>query len=101
MKNRTDREMVRAFKHLHAYLCDRSLRPKMQKLDNEASAALQHAMREEAIDYQQVPPHVHRRNAAKQAIRTFKAISLPAFAALTRTSRSNYGIACSLKPLPP
>jgi hypothetical protein len=72
MKNRTDRKMVRAFKHLHAYLCYRGLRPKLQKLDNEASAALQHAMREEAIDYQLVPPHVHRRNAAERAIQTFK-----------------------------
>jgi hypothetical protein len=68
MKNRTDREMVRAFKHLHAYLCDRGLRPKLQKLDNEASTALQHAMRQENIDYQLVPPHVHRRNAAERAI---------------------------------
>jgi hypothetical protein len=72
MKNLTDREMVRAFKHLHTYLCDRGLRPKLQKLDNEAWAALQHAMREEAIDYQLVPPHVHRRNAAERAIRTFR-----------------------------
>jgi hypothetical protein len=31
---------LRAFKHLHAYLCDRDLRPKFQKLDNEASTAL-------------------------------------------------------------
>jgi hypothetical protein len=68
MKNCTDREMVRAFKHLHAYLCDRGLHPKLQKLDSEASAALQHAMREEAIDYQLVPPHVHRRNATERAI---------------------------------
>jgi hypothetical protein len=72
MKNCTGREMVRAFKHLHAYLCDRGLRPKLQKLDNEASTALQHAMRQENIDYHFVPPHVHRRNAAEQAIRTFK-----------------------------
>jgi hypothetical protein len=35
-------------------------------------AAFQHAMREEAMDYQVVPPHVHRRNAAKRAIWTFK-----------------------------
>jgi hypothetical protein len=72
MKNRTDRKMVRAFKHLHAYLCDRGLPPKLQKLDNEVSAALKHAMREEAIDYQLVPPHIHHRNAAKRAIWTFK-----------------------------
>jgi hypothetical protein len=57
MKNRTDRKMVRAFKHLHAYLCDRGLRPKLQKLDNEALTALQHVMRQENIDYQLVPPH--------------------------------------------
>jgi hypothetical protein len=72
MKNCTDREMVRAFKHLHAYLCDRGLRPKLQKLDNEASAALQHAMRQENIDYQLVPPNVHRCNAVERAIWTFK-----------------------------
>jgi hypothetical protein len=72
MKHCTDREMVRALKHLHAYLCDRGLRPKLQKPDNKASAALQHAMREEKIDYQLVPPHIHRRNAAERAIRTFK-----------------------------
>ncbi len=52
--------------------CDQGLRPKLQKLDNEASTALQHAMRDEKIDFQLVPPHVHRRNAAERAIRTFK-----------------------------
>jgi hypothetical protein len=72
MKNCTDHEMVRAFKHLLAYLCDRGLRPKLQRLDNEASAALQHAMRQENIDYQLIPPHVHRHNAAEGAIQTFK-----------------------------
>jgi hypothetical protein len=72
MKNRTGREMVRAYKHLHAYLCDRGLRPKLQKLDNKAYAVLQHAMREENIDYQLVPLHVHRHNAAERAIQTFK-----------------------------
>jgi hypothetical protein len=30
-----------------------------------------------------------------------KTILLPAFAALTQTFLYNYGIACSLKPLPP
>jgi hypothetical protein len=65
MKNCTDGEMVRAFKHLHAYLCDRGLCPKLQKLDDEASTALQHAIRQEKIDYQLVPPHVHRHNAAE------------------------------------
>jgi hypothetical protein len=61
MKNRSDREMVRAFTLLHAFLCARGLRPQFQKLDNEASNAIQMAMRKENIDYQLVPPHVHRR----------------------------------------
>jgi hypothetical protein len=46
--------------------------PNCKKLDKEASAALQHAMRKENIDYQLIPPHVNRRNAAERAIRTFK-----------------------------
>jgi hypothetical protein len=72
MKNCTNREMICAFKHLHACLCNHGFRPKLQKLDKEASAALQYAMRKEKIDYQLVPPHVHRHNAAKPAIGTFK-----------------------------
>jgi hypothetical protein len=72
MKICTNGEMVLAIKHLHGHLCDRGLGPKLQKLDNEASAALQHAMGEKKIDCQLVPPHVHHCNAAKQAIQTFK-----------------------------
>jgi hypothetical protein len=33
---------------------------------------LQQFMTSESIDFQLVPPHVHRRNAAERAIRTFK-----------------------------
>jgi hypothetical protein len=63
----------------------------LQKLDNEASAALKHAMREETIDYQLVPPQVHHRNTAERAIRIFKTISLLAFAALTQTLAPTMG----------
>eukprot|EP00978_Attheya_sp_CCMP212_P008059 scaffold18746_cov41-Attheya_sp.AAC.5 len=48
------------------------LRPKLQCLDNEASAILQDFMTDQAIDFQLVPTHIHRRNAAERAIRTFK-----------------------------
>jgi hypothetical protein len=42
-------------------------------MDNEASAAVKEFLRKEAIQYQLVPPHIHRRNVAERAIRTFKA----------------------------
>ena len=41
-------------------------------MDNEASLELKSAIGKEAAEYQLVPPHVHRRNAAERAIRTFK-----------------------------
>jgi hypothetical protein len=45
----------------------------MHWMDNEASAALKQLLTEEfRLEYQLVPPHIHRRNAAERAIRTFK-----------------------------
>jgi hypothetical protein len=44
----------------------------MYILDNEASAQLKQALAKYALTYQLVPPHLHRRNAAERAIRTFK-----------------------------
>jgi hypothetical protein len=41
-------------------------------LDNEASAALNFFFTTNDVEYQLVPPHCHRRNAAERAIRTFK-----------------------------
>jgi hypothetical protein len=45
---------------------------KLQTLDNEASAALKNLFTANDVEYQLVPPHCHRRNAAERAIRTFK-----------------------------
>eukprot|EP00978_Attheya_sp_CCMP212_P006676 scaffold15489_cov53-Attheya_sp.AAC.4 len=53
-------------------LSQNSLQPKLQRLDNEASAILQQFMTEQDIDFQLAPPHLHRRNAAERSIRTFK-----------------------------
>lgn len=72
LKNRTDTEILRAYTKLHSDLVARGLRPQLQKLDNEASKILKNFMAKEDIDFQLVPPHVHRRNAAERAIRTFK-----------------------------
>jgi hypothetical protein len=48
------------------------LRPKLQRLDNECSTILKQYINSEAIQYQFVPPGVHRANSAERAIRTFK-----------------------------
>ena len=72
MKNHSGPEILAAYQRAHKMLTERGLRPLRQKLDNEASDALQQFMSEEKVDYQLVPPHIHRRNAAERAIRTFK-----------------------------
>jgi hypothetical protein len=72
MKNRSDTEHLRAYNKLHQYLVLRGFKPLLQKMDNEASTALKRSIREKGIDYQLVPPHIHRRNAAERAIQTFK-----------------------------
>ncbi len=69
---RQEAELVRAYSKLHTYLTSRGLKPRLQRLDNEAPAALKSYMLQQDVDYQLVPPHVHRRNAAERAISTFK-----------------------------
>jgi hypothetical protein len=44
----------------------------MYILDNEASADLKKGLKKYGLDNQLTPPHVHRRNAAEGAMRTFK-----------------------------
>ena len=46
----------------------------LQILDNKASKAYKQTITSNwGIKFQLVPPHIHRRNAAERAIRTFKA----------------------------
>jgi len=72
LKNRHAESILSAYQLLHACLCAAGLRPQLQRLDNEASAALQDYLTAEQVDYQLVLPHIHGCNAAKRAIRTFK-----------------------------
>jgi hypothetical protein len=65
-------DILAAYKRSIALLTSRGLTPRLQRLDNEASQALQQFLTDKSIDYQLAPPHVHRRNSAEQAIRTFK-----------------------------
>jgi hypothetical protein len=72
MKSRSASEWVKAYDHIHQELTVKGFKPKLQTLDNKASAALKNFFTTNDVEYQLVPPHCHRRNAAERAIRTFK-----------------------------
>jgi hypothetical protein len=72
MKDRGDKEMVRAFDFPIQSLILRGLKPLLQSLDNEASLALRNYLTKQGITYQLTPPHIHRINNAERAIQTFK-----------------------------
>ena len=72
LQNRSGLSIVNAYTNLLDRLKKAGLKPKLQKLDNEASQALRDYMHEQDIDFQLAPPHCHRRNAAERAIRTYK-----------------------------
>jgi hypothetical protein len=72
MKSRSALEWDKAYDTIHQELTVKGFKPKLQTLDNEASAALKNFLTVNDIAYQLVPPHCHRRKAAERAIRTFK-----------------------------
>jgi hypothetical protein len=72
MKNRTDKEMIRAYTSLHQQLINAGIKPELQVMDNECSSAFRQYLADEHIALQLVPPHIHRQNAAEKAIQTFK-----------------------------
>jgi hypothetical protein len=71
-KNRTAISILNAFKTIHRRLLLAGCRPLLHRLDNECSTILKEYLVDETIDFQLVPPGVHRRNAAERAIRTFQ-----------------------------
>jgi hypothetical protein len=72
MQRKSELQILVAYKRVQTVLTDRGRKPKLQKLDNEASQALQDFMMDNEIDYQLSPPQIHQRNAAERAIRTLK-----------------------------
>jgi hypothetical protein len=72
MIDRTDPSIIAAYQRSIAFLQSRGFKPLLQRLDNEATGALQEFLVALDIDFQLAPPHVHRHNAAERAIRTFK-----------------------------
>jgi hypothetical protein len=72
MQSRYASEWIKAFDHIHQELTSKGFKPKLQNLDNEASAALKSFVTTNDVDYKLVPSHCHRRNAAERDIHTFK-----------------------------
>jgi len=72
LKDRKANTILAAYKVLHARLCAAGCKPRLQRLDNECSDILKEFMSDQDIDFQLVPPGIHRRNAAERAIRTWK-----------------------------
>jgi hypothetical protein len=72
IKNRTSSKLLKAFQFMEQELVARGLKPKLMKLDNEASKLLRDYLYHQDITFQLVPPYSHRRNSAERAIRSFK-----------------------------
>jgi hypothetical protein len=72
IKDRTAPELLRAFQVMEQELVARCLKPKLMKLDNEASKLLKRYLHQQNITFQLVPPYSHRRNSAERAIISFK-----------------------------
>ena len=72
LRNRTASEIKRVFQSVIHYLHARGPRPRLHTLDNEASSILHDYLCSEEVEYQLVPPHIHRQNASERAIHTFK-----------------------------
>jgi hypothetical protein len=68
MKYWSASEWVKAYDTIHQELTVKGFKPKLQILNNEASAALKNFFTANDVEYQLVPPHCHRRNAAERAI---------------------------------
>jgi hypothetical protein len=72
IKDRTAPELLKAFQVMEQELVARGLKPKLMKLDNEASKLLKTYLHQQDITFQLVPQYSHRRNSAERAIRSFK-----------------------------
>ena len=72
LKNCQAAEITKAWLNIHTRLERHGNSPKLYILDNEISFKYKTVLQKRHVDFQLVPPYVHRRNAAKQAIHTFK-----------------------------
>jgi hypothetical protein len=72
IKDRTAPELLKTFQFMEQELVAGGLKPKLTKVDNEASKLLKEYLYKQDITFQLVPPYSQRRNSAERAIRSFK-----------------------------
>ena len=72
LPNRQGSVITKAWQKTHDRLKENGYAPSIHILDNECSQDLKKAFKKNNIDFQRVPPHSHRRNAAERAIQTWK-----------------------------
>jgi hypothetical protein len=72
IKDRTAPELLKSFQAMEQELVTRGLKPKLMKLDSEASKLLKTYLDQQDITFQLVPPYSHRQNLSERAIRSFK-----------------------------
>ena len=65
IKSRTAAEHTPAYKVVFNHLMSRGFRPKLQKLDNEASIMLKDFLIDNGVGFQLTPAGFHHRNAAE------------------------------------
>jgi hypothetical protein len=75
-------ELVRAYQKLLNRLITGGARPKIQRMDNEVSNIFKQFLQQQHITLELTPAHIHRRNAAERAIRTWKNHFLAGLASL-------------------
>ena len=72
IKSRNAPELCEAWHTAFAIFKAHGETPNIHILDNECSKQMKTMFDNENVTYQLVPPHIHRRNAAERAIRTYK-----------------------------
>ena len=65
-------ELTASLKTLFLKLQTNGHAPELHILDNQCSEELRKAFKKYQVNFQLVPPHVHRQNAAERAIQTWK-----------------------------
>ena len=72
IKNRQEKEQLKAYNIIYEYYSIRGFTPQLVRLDNEASKAPKTDIRNNSMQYQLVPPSIHRQNSAERAMITYK-----------------------------
>ena len=72
LNNRTGTYILSGITKIHNKLRKWGLTPKLHIMDNEVSEDLKKYVEDSDIQFQLVPPHMHRRNYAERDVRNFK-----------------------------